>query len=267
MFTIQQRTLVGEHYRVLGVDSKATAAEVETAYRDHVRRWHPSRFRLPHSGPVLTAIDENFDLVRVAYRVLGHRSRRRRYDARRLADARSRAEAWHATVPEASLFRYALEKATAETWYHFDVGPIHFRLRQRPIRWLLSVAGPHEIGHALAALAVGGGASIVIDRAELSLRRDRGVRRIAVLLAGPAANLLMVALLCGFSAHLIMASLCGSLGIGGLIRGLLGVACLRPAGQHARTPWYNLFATGTDGWRVWHTDAEYAALRQCRTRW
>jgi hypothetical protein len=68
---------VTDLYAVLGVSPNASEDEIDTAFRELAKRWHPDRCG---GDPVAT---ERFKQMTAAYDVLGHAERRARYDAER----------------------------------------------------------------------------------------------------------------------------------------------------------------------------------------
>ena len=78
---------VGTSYALLGLDQRAATADVESAYRDFVRAWHPDRFFSRDAGSLMSVIDLNFVEVTRAYRSLRDPGKRSLYD-RELRDRR-----------------------------------------------------------------------------------------------------------------------------------------------------------------------------------
>ncbi|MDE3070244.1 MAG: molecular chaperone DnaJ [Acidobacteriota bacterium] len=64
-----------DHYKALGVDKKASAAEIKKAYRKLARQYHPDR----HGGD--KQAEERFKEISAAYDVLGDEEKRKQYDA------------------------------------------------------------------------------------------------------------------------------------------------------------------------------------------
>ena len=64
-----------DYYKVLGVDKKASEAEIKKAYRRLAQQYHPDR------NPKNTAAHERFKEINEAYEVLGDTQKRQKYDA------------------------------------------------------------------------------------------------------------------------------------------------------------------------------------------
>ena len=80
MTDIRQEWLHKDYYRILGVSSEASPAEVTKAYRTLARRLHPDR------NPGDTAAEERFKDVSAAYDIVGDAEKRKQYDeVRRLS--------------------------------------------------------------------------------------------------------------------------------------------------------------------------------------
>lgn len=65
---------MADHYQTLGVERKASALEIKTAYRKLALQWHPDR------NPGDRAAEERFKDLSLAYGVLGDEDKRARYD-------------------------------------------------------------------------------------------------------------------------------------------------------------------------------------------
>ncbi|MDX1446706.1 J domain-containing protein [Lishizhenia sp.] len=63
-----------DYYKVLGVDKKATAAEIKKAYRKLAVKYHPDK----NQGDVMA--EEKFKEINEAYEVLGNAEKRQKYD-------------------------------------------------------------------------------------------------------------------------------------------------------------------------------------------
>lgn len=63
-----------DYYKILGIDSKATADQIKQAYRKLARQYHPD------VNPGNKEAEERFKQVTEAYEVLGNEENRRRYD-------------------------------------------------------------------------------------------------------------------------------------------------------------------------------------------
>lgn len=75
-----------DYYRLLGIEPDADNDAIKRAYRTLVRSLHPDHNPSPGAG-------EQFRLVKEAYEVLGHRTRRAAYDRDRMAVFRMLADA------------------------------------------------------------------------------------------------------------------------------------------------------------------------------
>ncbi len=78
---IEKQTRVGTHYGLLGLDLRASKHDVESAYREYVRDWHPDRFFSRDAKDIMPVIDNNFVEVTRAYKTLRDDSKRMLYDA------------------------------------------------------------------------------------------------------------------------------------------------------------------------------------------
>ncbi|MHB8492569.1 MAG: DnaJ domain-containing protein, partial [Solirubrobacteraceae bacterium] len=64
-----------DYYKALGVDRKASAADIKKAYRKLARQYHPDR----HGGD--KQAEERFKEISSAHDVLGDAEKRKQYDA------------------------------------------------------------------------------------------------------------------------------------------------------------------------------------------
>lgn len=69
----------GALYDLLGVPSNAARADIDAAFRDRVRTWHPDRFYKRDAGSLAEAIQENFVHINQAYKLLIDEARRAAY--------------------------------------------------------------------------------------------------------------------------------------------------------------------------------------------
>ena len=69
-----RRAPARDHYEVLGVERKASAAEIKSAYRRLALQYHPDR------NPGNRAAEEKFKEISFAYAVLGDEEKRAHYD-------------------------------------------------------------------------------------------------------------------------------------------------------------------------------------------
>ncbi|MDP2307563.1 MAG: DnaJ domain-containing protein [Pseudomonadota bacterium] len=70
----------GTLYEVLGLQPSATTAEVEDAYHDLARQWHPDRFYSRETGERGPLLEENFGAATRAYRILRDEVKRKSYN-------------------------------------------------------------------------------------------------------------------------------------------------------------------------------------------
>ncbi len=77
----QREAESGTLYGLLGLDTRAAREDVETAYRDYVRDWHPDRFFSRDAGTKVEQIENNFVEVTRAYKTLRDANKRTVYDA------------------------------------------------------------------------------------------------------------------------------------------------------------------------------------------
>ena len=84
-------TTYKDYYKILGVDRKASEAEIKTAYRKAARKHHPDL----HIKSEKTAAEEKFKEINEAYAVLGDTEKRAQYD--RLGDNLHSGQEWQPT--------------------------------------------------------------------------------------------------------------------------------------------------------------------------
>jgi len=70
---------VTDHYKVLGVDRKATAEQIKKAYRSLAKQYHPDKNKS-------AGAEEKFKAVAAAYAVLSDSDKRRTYDLQQTTD-------------------------------------------------------------------------------------------------------------------------------------------------------------------------------------
>lgn len=70
----------GNFYELLGVHRRASPPEIEAAYKDYVRAWHPDRFYARNTGVHGIDIEDNFVSVTRAYRTLRDPKRRESFE-------------------------------------------------------------------------------------------------------------------------------------------------------------------------------------------
>lgn len=85
---MQTAAAAGMHYEILGVDPTASRAEIDAAYRDRVRAWHPDRFYARDQGEFASAIQDNFVEITRAWRLLKEDHQRAAYDRELKASGR-----------------------------------------------------------------------------------------------------------------------------------------------------------------------------------
>jgi curved DNA-binding protein CbpA len=100
-------------YHVLGVGRSASADEIKSAYREHVKRYHPDLFSRPAEKAEAT---EKLRQINEAYAVLGNAERRHGYDQEFIQKLKARAHTPAATKPRrTSRLRHANPRSkTAE---------------------------------------------------------------------------------------------------------------------------------------------------------
>ena len=74
-------------YQILGIPKTASDEDIKKAYFQMARRFHPDRFDRKVAAEFKTQIDEVFDGITNAYRVLSNKELRRVYDTKPLPDA------------------------------------------------------------------------------------------------------------------------------------------------------------------------------------
>lgn len=77
---IQRAGRSGTHYDVLQIDQSASKEEVERAYKEFVRAWHPDAFSRRDVGDRGLEIDENFGFLTTARVTLANDVKRAAYD-------------------------------------------------------------------------------------------------------------------------------------------------------------------------------------------
>lgn len=71
----------GTYYALLGLDRSATRDDVEQAYREYVREWHPDRFYSRDTEELMAVVEENFVNITRAYKTLREPNKRAVYDS------------------------------------------------------------------------------------------------------------------------------------------------------------------------------------------
>ncbi|MSQ01561.1 MAG: tetratricopeptide repeat protein [Myxococcales bacterium] len=108
---LQREAASGTFYGLLLVDGRATGEEVEAAYREYVRDWHPDRFYSRDAASHAVAIDDLFVQVTKAYKTLRDVKKRAGYDAELAARGVVVAQkALAAAAPEAPAFEVRLNR-------------------------------------------------------------------------------------------------------------------------------------------------------------
>jgi len=79
---------VTDHYKVLGVDKKATAEQIKKAYRSLAKQYHPDKNKS-------AGAEEKFKAVAAAYAVLLDSDKRRTYDLQQPADNEKQSKPRH----------------------------------------------------------------------------------------------------------------------------------------------------------------------------
>ncbi len=77
---IERLAQEGTFFAVLGLDTSAVKDDVERAYRDYVREWHPDRFYSRDAGELMAVVEENFVNVTRAYKTLREDNKRLVYE-------------------------------------------------------------------------------------------------------------------------------------------------------------------------------------------
>jgi curved DNA-binding protein CbpA len=84
-----------DYYSLLGVGRSADRKQIQTAYYDLSRKWHPDRFFRKEIGDYALKIENVFVAITEAYRILGSEAQRSTYDH----DARKNQQAGIAPPP------------------------------------------------------------------------------------------------------------------------------------------------------------------------
>jgi hypothetical protein len=111
-----------DHYRVLGVSPKASAAEIRQAYLRCAREHHPDR-HLGAAATVRSRHEQAMREINAAWSVLGDVQRRRRYDEQRADAAAGDTPRGASRGSNAREQRWAAEDAAKAAWRPFDDGP------------------------------------------------------------------------------------------------------------------------------------------------
>ena len=77
---VEEAAAAGMHYDVLGVDPYSSREEIEAAFRDYVRAWHPDRFYSRDLGELAAVLQDNFVAVTRAQRALAEEGSRAKFD-------------------------------------------------------------------------------------------------------------------------------------------------------------------------------------------
>ncbi|RYH62361.1 MAG: J domain-containing protein, partial [Alcaligenaceae bacterium] len=110
---------MANHYKVLGIEPDATAAQIKDAYRRAAMRWHPDRNR-----DNIAEAERRFKEIGAAYAVLSDPGRRRHYDDQLSQAGRESDDSGFDAEAAAEMFmREMVEMATAmaATGYNKDV--------------------------------------------------------------------------------------------------------------------------------------------------
>ena len=94
---------VTDHYKVLGVDKKATAEQIKKAYRSLAKQYHPDKNKSPGA-------EEKFKAIAAAYAVLSDSDKRQTYDLQQPVNSEKRSkpkeEPYNSTSSSWAKFRY-----------------------------------------------------------------------------------------------------------------------------------------------------------------
>ncbi len=88
------------HYEVLKVDDKAQSAEIKHAYYEIARRYHPDKFRQQAASSMHALLDSAFARITQAYETLTDDKRRKSYDSK--LRARAKTKDFAQTAPKAN---------------------------------------------------------------------------------------------------------------------------------------------------------------------
>jgi len=94
---------VTDHYKVLGVDRKATPEQIKKAYRSLAKQYHPDKNKSPGA-------EEKFKAVAAAYAVLSDSDKRQTFDLQQPTDSEKRSKRRQQEEPSAS---------TSSSWTRF----------------------------------------------------------------------------------------------------------------------------------------------------
>jgi len=94
---------VTDHYKVLGVDRKATPEQIKKAYRSLAKQYHPDKNKSPGA-------EETFKAVASAYAVLSDSDKRQTYDLQQPTDSEKRSKRRQREEPSTS---------TSSSWTKF----------------------------------------------------------------------------------------------------------------------------------------------------
>ncbi|MDW7656988.1 MAG: DnaJ domain-containing protein, partial [Bacillota bacterium] len=102
-----------DYYAILGVDRKATEAEIKTAYRKAARKHHPDL----HIKSEKSAAEEKFKEINEAYAVLGNAEKRAQYD--HLGENLQSGQDWQPTTDTDDFSRHSWNTADADGFSDF----------------------------------------------------------------------------------------------------------------------------------------------------